>query len=441
MIYPLGVYNPPNNKLPDGIFPMFARTSAGMEWLNVEIQRGDAYVLTGVVKTTAGPQYIRSQLFNSYVSFDSGYLAYAHFLEIPETSSEAYRLCFGEIRHIIHASMQSKSYMAVGDRLIASSTNSNWHYVWDAIKYLPSAVFGEEWWTSQMELPEEKRHIVVHWSERLRAMVSLQSPNEKGVSEIRKDAGIAAFAEFCWDLFVVLDNHIFAESLVKRMKDSAQFQGARYELFAAASCIKAGCSIEYFDESGRIGKTAEFKSTCKETRICFHVEAKSRHRAGVMGYSSGFKENHPKPDFAKLINSAALKKKQGEPLVIFCELNLPPIDENTTLEDTLKRIDALAYKAWNTASPQNKDKFNALIFTNSPNQWLDENEKCCNNSQFGMVSSFPEDPITDSDIISRLSYASSLRGKFPEGFLLESLPRNWAATSSSADRGIFKSNA
>ena len=76
------------------------------------------------------------------------------------------------------------------------------------------------------------------------------------------------------------------------------------------------------NEGDRTRRHVEFVAAHKATGQHILVEAKSRHRSGVMGRTG---EQDEKPDirFRRLINDA-IAKDPDNPLAIFVDTNLPP---------------------------------------------------------------------------------------------------------------------
>src|SRR5262249_46341308 len=125
------------------------------------------------------------------------------------------------------------------------------------------------------------------------------------------------------DVYIVEHNGRLDNALLERLKNKDQFQGARHELFAEATCLRAGFTIERENERDRAHKHAEFVATHEKSGLKFSVEAKSKHRAGVLGMP-GVPQPHNKLSlaFGQLINNA-LAKNPPHPLVVFIDTNLP----------------------------------------------------------------------------------------------------------------------
>ncbi len=194
------------------------------------------------------------------------------------------------------------------------------------LDYVPST-FGKEWGEAELSKPFEERHQIVQW--RIKALEFMREnqkkgPNASGFYEAVPNGYLAAYLAFAYDLYVVHDNGRLDDELLRRLKLIDQFQGARHELFAEATCLRAGFTIEHEDEKNRATRHAEFTAIHKETGQKLSVEAKSKHRFGILGRPCSFEsEGEINLRFGSLLNDA-LRKNPPYPLVIFLDTNLPP---------------------------------------------------------------------------------------------------------------------
>jgi hypothetical protein len=67
------------------------------------------------------------------------------------------------------------------------------------------------------------------------------------------------------------------EALLARLKHREQFQGARHELFAEATCYRAGFAVQHENERDGTRRHAEFSAKHTRTGQMLSVEAKSKH--------------------------------------------------------------------------------------------------------------------------------------------------------------------
>ncbi len=131
---------------------------------------------------------------------------------------------------------------------------------------------------------------------------------------------LVAFLSFAYDLFTLADNAEVQKSLFDRLRKPDQYQGARYEMFVAASLLRAGFKIAFEDESDSTTSHCEFTATSNQTSRSFSVEAKSRHR------KSPDDEATPKSGMYRLMQRALAKKASHE-RIIFADVNMPPDDQ------------------------------------------------------------------------------------------------------------------
>lgn len=88
---------------------------------------------------------------------------------------------------------------------------------------------------------------------------------------------------------------------------------------------RAGFEIELLDGSVKSSKHCEFVATHKQTRTEVYVEAKSRHRPGVLNQPGAFEAStHVKGDVFHLYSDAVRQAPPGpQPYLIFIDVNVP----------------------------------------------------------------------------------------------------------------------
>jgi hypothetical protein len=227
---------------------------------------------------------------------------------------------YGHIRPIISIDNWGKKFVAVANRLEYSE---NWKFIPDfLLDYVPH-VFGKEWWDAEVAKPQAERHPLFQW--RVGCLRHKQAGQiaADGKWEVAPDGMTGAYMSFAFNLFAIENNSRLDELLLTRLKHPDQFQGALHEVFVEATCLRAGFAIEREDERDPATRHAEFTATHKATGERFSVEAKSKHRAGVLGQAGiAQPDNKLSLAFGRLINDAAGKKPKY-PLLIFLDTNLP----------------------------------------------------------------------------------------------------------------------
>jgi hypothetical protein len=226
---------------------------------------------------------------------------------------------YGHVRPIIATDNWGKKFVAVRNRVEYSET---WRFIPDfLLDYVPH-VFGKEWWDGEVAKPENERHPLFQW--RVGCLRHKQAAPDDGKKRIVAPDGMTgAYLSFAFNLFAIEDNSRLDDLLLRRLRRAEQFQGALHEVFAEATCLRAGFTIEREDERDPATRHAEFTATHKATGEQFSVEAKSKHRPGVLG-QAGVAQSHEKLrlTYGRLINDAAAKNPK-HPLVIFLDTNLP----------------------------------------------------------------------------------------------------------------------
>lgn len=421
MTFPTSIVNVPRSDLEDGRYKLTARTPMGLTRHELIIREGFGWVVTGKIETTAGTQYIQEQVFGGHLQKAGEGFIHTGFLDIPATSDEAYRRVFGDIRHIIAARSDTLQAFVVGEQGLAfQSTNGPWKYVNDFLRFFTQTVFGKEWWSGERAKPAIERSLIVQWHDHLWTHLESAVKNEDGDFAFQNTAAATAFMAFAWDLFVTQHNTAFQQSIIRRLKNRDQFQGARYELFVAGACVKAGYSIEFEDESDGDSKHGEFVATYRKTGERILVEAKSKYRPGVLGYQPDqTRDSAPRIKFLSFVNQAIAKKKPGLPLVIFIDLNLPPTAAGKwSIEWIQSELGEVLFNQFGAPTETNREKFNAIVFTNHPVQWTEPNQPPPQHEEGMVMSGFPEDKMSSFEPMTDILHAVKLFGMYPKGFLL-----------------------
>jgi len=68
-----------------------------------------------------------------------------------------------------------------------------------------------------------------------------------------------------YDLFILNEQNYLSDQLIKRLPVDSSFNGARYEIFAFATMIRAGFKLEPFDEPLGLGRVTECRATHTQT--------------------------------------------------------------------------------------------------------------------------------------------------------------------------------
>lgn len=259
---------------------------------------------------------------------------------------------------------------AVGDRVHFLNANET------VQEYFVKVLFetlGQEWHETN-ESKGTRAHIVFKW---FREFEDLKTGKTTGIDQVEVSPGQCSSVPTgnLWSLLCLAhDVHSLRhggkmkldDALVGRLRHPEQFQGVKYEISVAAAMARAGFDIEWFDDTTR--KLPEFKATHRESGEACVVEAKSRQRPGALGKSGvSAPEEFLGPDVNKLLRAAKQKERDGLPLVIFLDLNLPA--KNWTLDQWITELAKEIPEMRAPATAEKPDKFAALVFTNFSWHW------------------------------------------------------------------------
>lgn len=319
---------------------------------------------------------------------------------------------FGNVKPIISAEAHGRRIVAIGNTVM----EGDWRTFPDFLKDYLWHVIGKEWFESEIRKAHgDQHHIMQMWVAHATYSKS-QTPNEMGLIEGIANGNTKAFYQIAYDLYILRHHQKLHDLVLRRLLNANEFQGARYELFATATMIRAGFSIEHEDETDGSKRHVEFIATEKETGIQLAVEAKSRHRAGVLGMPGEPQELEDlKLKMGQLANDA-IGKGHHLPLVVFLDLNVPPakiedLRQDKHLSEIVKTLDQIK------KTDEDKDFFNLILYTNHPYHYTNIEEPYAGNHWAAARSDNPLFVLDDNRLIDSIMMAVDQFGNIPNEFL------------------------
>jgi hypothetical protein len=320
----------------------------------------------------------------------------------------------GQVPQPITTENFGKRLIAVRNTIYALETRE---YFGDFLRDYVVIVFGDEWWKEQIAKPEAERHPVAHWWAESTRYMSTQPLQPDGSRRGSPNGIVAAFMAFAYDLYVVSHVDGLDDLLLNRLKTADLLQGARHELFAEATCVRAGFTVEREDEQDGSSRHAEFTARHNATGQRISVEAKSKHRPGLLG-QPGQAEPHDRIRlrFGKLINDA-VRKNPPHPLVVFLDTNLPfraadrlltPQSGNSPSRLLNKLLEQIKKEHGG------KDPYSMIVFTNHPHHYAAKDEKDPQKNLFSIVSD--DSCVPNFEALLSLHQAATLYGNIPNEF-------------------------
>lgn len=283
----------------------------------------------------------------------------------------------------------------VGDTLFLSKRWKTFH---DFLLEYISLILGREWGAMELKKPYEDRHQIIQLYEKVKRFQKNNTPITGNVYGAVATAPASAYLQIAYDLYVLKHNVGLQEFMIDRLKQKDLFQGARYELYVAASLIKGGFSIEYEDEKDKSKSHCEYIATHIETGKKFSIEAKSKHRSGVWGYVDDRQKNPSNLNVKRLIRDA-IKKDAEHPKAIFIDVNLPIEAGDIFQKGWVRESIALINKLELTPYAQGKEVY--IFITNSPHGHCKEDDIDPRNEVFMTAIGMPEFLVNDENPVNK----------------------------------------
>lgn len=260
---------------------------------------------------------------------------------------------YGKVRPPVHAELGRQRFIAVGTDIFCAPASEPPQ---DFLAFYLLRLFGAELWDREMEKPIADAHPLVRLA---RGMIARRENDPK----CKPDAPELELQAVAYDLYVLKHNGAYQRSLLERLRIPDLYQGARYELLVAATFIRGGFDLSWFNERRQSDRRPEFVAIHRKTRFSIAVEAKSKKRAG-----------HPRDsgqlNITGLLESALSKVVDGC-FAVFVDVNLPRhLSPRTT-----PRFVSLAKKELsrvkNVLDAVGREHAGLIVLTNNP---LEEGE-------------------------------------------------------------------
>ncbi len=279
----------------------------------------------------------------------------------------AFQAAHGKGKPMISTEFKDWRFVAVGNELhFAPSAKTK--FFPDFLTGYLGGLLGKEWGEAEMRKPLQDRHQILQWYDAVCEYQQTVKPDPDGYYRTEPSGAMNCWFRLAYDLYLIKHNAKLQKRILDRLKDPKQFQGARFELCVTAAMVVAGFEINYEDEADGSRKHPEFLARRGELLVA--VEAKSRHRNGVLGFRSSGSSITDKVAVEGILRDA-LGKKPSHPYFIFVEVNMPPdkkpIDE---LNPWFKEMDETARNLQTEWEPDDGFPANAIFFCNDPSHYV-----------------------------------------------------------------------
>lgn len=298
----------------------------------------------------------------------------------------------GEVRPIISCDAPYGKLVAIGSKIYKTSLDADFY---GFILEHALQLLGEKWIREELAKRGTENLICKWYSETFCNM-----KEAKKQKQMKQNFSFRPLLSLAYDLFILNDNMLLQSSIVDRLKHHDQFAAARYELYVAATCIRAGFDIEFENEKDRSSRHVEFVAKHKITGQAIFFEAKRSHSS--------------RHNYGKLINDAL--GKAGElPLIIFVDINKSPDIASRYLIRNNPRLNLMLTDRIKL-TPERKDIYNLIVFTNHPYQFATIESPKPEPKILIVESDNPQNEINDKKVVDKLRKAIQQYGNIPKEF-------------------------
>jgi hypothetical protein len=323
---------------------------------------------------------------------------------------------FGQVRPPISLDYLGYKFVVAGNKVVYQPKERAQFFTDILLTFVPNT-FGKDWFEAEVAKPRGTRHPVFEARYKAMSYMNAQPRDAQGVYKAQMTGPMLGYFTFAYDLFTVQDNGRLDARLMERLKNCDQFQGARHELFAEATCLRAGFSIEHEDETDGATRHAEFTATHKLTGQRVSVEAKSKHRPGVLGFPGTRQaEGELNLNVGQLLNDA-IRKNTLHPLVVFFDLNLSWLTANRLLERRIPphpviqgTLDRMRRRH------SGSDPINLLVVTNHPEHYSADEEAAPSPQILSIQTQIPVKTVARPEALMAIHLAANVYGRIPQFF-------------------------
>lgn len=300
---------------------------------------------------------------------------------------------------------------AVGNRLFLDRPPNEPFHEFLMRGVLP-ATLGDEWFAEQDGLPEKDRHPVWHWLRDFEALYRGPRPDDArneggGVWSIEPDAPLQALLSLAYDIYLTTHTGALPERLIERLRSREHFQGVAYEIHVAGIFARTGFEIDW--QHAPSIPHPEFVAIDKARSVRIAVEAKSRHRDGILGFGTGVQDlSELRTNVGRHLAEAIRQAPGDVPFVVFVDLNLPPSPDGISAEvfDQIKE-DVSRLRKSAIVVPVT---WSAIVLTNSGWHWPDQDD--LGNAYVFVLPEWASHPLELADV-NRLAEAVQQRSFVP----------------------------
>lgn len=290
-----------------------------------------------------------------------------HFQKVME-EQEYFKKIGIHINYAKPVIFNGKKVFALGNKIYANCPqNTTFH---EFLIEILKGTIGLDWFREQATLSANRRHFISVCLEKTGECIERSQSSAKRINNevvaVTLDGYSKSLLSLAFDVCSLIHSHKLPPPLLERLKNRDQYQGARYEIAIAAIFSRLECDIEFTDGNSK-NKHCEFVATHKPTGSILAVEAKSKHRFGVLhqlGLLAPIEKLLSARMIKRLFNEALEQNPKDVPFAVFIDVN-SPITPDIGIGDKpwVKDVKNLINRKLSGVVPQ-EYPLNAAFFTN-----------------------------------------------------------------------------
>lgn len=305
---------------------------------------------------------------------------------------------------------KGKLIRAVRTTLITTNLEESFHEF--VVRYLVTTL-GESWLKANRAKPTSQRHVVVRWldEEKEFRKKAVKPENKQGkFYEVVPSGSTQALVALADDVYRLKLIDAFPKKIRKRLQNMNTFQSARYEVLAAAAFARCGFSIDWVDQKSTT-RVPEFIATNKAAGETVAVEAKSRHRLGILGQPGETPSlDQIRADFYLLYKDALTQYQGSNAYVIFIDLNVPLQTQQQGFQKAMWHDIQKVIDEFPIDTSENPAPFSLCFMTN--HSWHYDGEKTTGASEvFTSLPYYTTRPFKNHQTFNALRNAVNSVGK------------------------------
>lgn len=315
------------------------------------------------------------------------------------------------VKPLIH---DGKKFWALGGRLYFNRRPEETFH--EFIVEILKDTLGREWWHG--EFGAQQKHFIIlcylHYLEWSKKNATEENRVDDNTWMGFPDGWSQSLISLAFDVATLQHTNNLPEKILDRLKHKDQYQGARYEVAIAAIFARLDCEIDFLDDREDVTqKHCEFFAKHRPSGIVIAVEAKSRHRPGVI-HTVGVEDDRKnmKGDVQGLINRALKQNPGDKPFMIFIDVNSPPTPDIKPYERQWSKDIEKVMKRKGECTQENPDPWNGIFFTNFSSHY-EKIKEASGGESFSVMSFFPKFPLPDWDFLRMLNDAMAHYGQVP----------------------------